>query len=174
MAYPNRKCGGLLFTEPKSQEQADRAHPSPLIRAIRAIRDNYAWLDQKRENAANIWEEHDLLFCQANGRPIDPRSDWEEFKNLLKEASIRDSRAHDGRLTAGTLLMEQGIDIRTVMEILGHSQMSVTKRYLHVSTPMAQETMRRMGNALWAPEEEAENRKPRPKLSPAALGSLKT
>ena len=55
--------------------------------------------------------------------------------------------------------MEQGVDIRTVMEILGHSQMSVTKRYLHVSTPMAQEAMRRMGNALWEPEMKAEKDK---------------
>jgi hypothetical protein len=55
--------------------------------------------------------------------------------------------------------MEQGVDIRTVMEILGHSQMSVTKRYLHVSTPMAQEAMRRMGDALWDQPQKAE--KPR-------------
>lgn len=53
--------------------------------------------------------------------------------------------------------MEQGADIRTVMEILGHSQMSVTKRYLHVSTPMAQEAMRRVGNVLWEPEKQAGN-----------------
>ena len=64
----------------------------------------------------------------------------------------------DGRYAAETLLMEQGVGIRTVMEILGHSQMSVTKRYLHVSTPMAQEAMRRMGDALWDRPEKAEKR----------------
>lgn len=55
--------------------------------------------------------------------------------------------------------MEQAVDIRTVMEILGHSQMSTVQRYLHVATPMAQEAMRRMGQALW--EEEKPPRKGR-------------
>lgn len=153
---PQRHGGGLVFTEPKSKSKRIVPIPPPLIPALR---EHFAWLDQEREKAANLWDEHDLLFCQPNGRPIDPRDDWEEFKELLKEAGIRDSRVHDGRHTAGTLLMEQGVDIRTVMEILGHSQMSVTKRYLHVSTPMAQEAMRRMGDALWDGPKKAE--KPR-------------
>jgi integrase len=153
---PKRHGGGLVFTEPKAKSRRIVPIPPPLIPALR---DHFVWLARQREEASSLWENHDLLFCQPNGRPIDPRDDWEEFKDLLKEAGIRDSRVHDGRHTAGTLLMEQGVDIRTVMEILGHSQMSVTKRYLHVSTPMAQEAMRRMGDALWEPPRKAE--KPR-------------
>ena len=126
--------------------------PPPLIPLLR---EHLKWLDEEREKAGTLWKEHDLLFCQPNGRPIDPRADWEDFKSLLLEAGVRDTRVHDGRHTAATLLMEQGADIRTVMEILGHSQMSVTKRYLHVSTPMAQEAMRRVGNVLWEPEKQA-------------------
>ncbi len=113
------------------------------------------------------------MFCQPNGRPIDPRDDWEEFKELLRDAGVRDSRVHDGRHTAGTLLMEQGVDIRTVMEILGHSQMSVTKRYLHVSTPMAQEAMRRMGDALWEQPKKSEKPTTETRTETASLRAKK-
>lgn len=169
-ACPQRQGGGLVFTEPKSKSKRIVPIPPPLIPALR---EHFAWLDQEREKAANMWEEYDLLFCQPNGRPIDPRDDWEEFKDLLKDAGIRDSRVHDGRHTAGTLLMEQGVDIRTVMEILGHSQMSVTKRYLHVSTPMAQEAMRRMGDALWDEPKKAEKPRTETETETAALRAAK-
>ncbi|GAA4223312.1 hypothetical protein GCM10022254_00220 [Actinomadura meridiana] len=34
-------------------------------------------------------------------------------------------------------------------EILGHSDIRLTQRYTHVASPMAQESMERMGRALW-------------------------
>jgi len=40
---------------------------------------------------------------------------------------------HDARHTAATLLLEQGIDIRVVQQILGHSQLRMTERYTHVT-----------------------------------------
>ena len=126
--------------------------------------DHFVWLDEQREAAGDLWEEHDLLFCQANGRPVDPRDDWQEFKDILADAGVRDARVHDGRQTAGTSLMEMGVDIRTVMEILGHSQRSTADRYIHVSSPMAREAMRLMGQALWQPEKVAAK-------SPTATGT---
>jgi integrase len=142
---PKRQGGGLVFTKPKAKSKRTAPLPPPLIPLLR---EHLAWLEQERETAANLWEEHDLLFCQPNGRPIDPRDDWGEFKGPLKDAGIRDAPVHDGRHTAGSLLNELGVDIGTIMEILGHRQMSVTRRYVHISTPMAQEAARRMGEAL--------------------------
>jgi site-specific recombinase XerD len=52
----------------------------------------------------------------------------------------------------GTLLstrLEQGIGIRVVQQILGHSQLSQTQRYTHVTTELTQDAADRMGKALW-------------------------
>jgi integrase len=65
--------------------------------------------DLARMVAGEDWEDHDLVFCQPNGRPIDPRDDWEDWKELLRVAGVRDARVHDGRHTAGTLLIA-GLD----------------------------------------------------------------
>ncbi|MER6174413.1 tyrosine-type recombinase/integrase [Streptosporangium sp. NPDC001681] len=46
--------------------------------------------------------------------------------------------------------MEMGVHVRTMQEILGHSDIRVTQRYTHVASPMAEDGMRRMGQALWS------------------------
>jgi len=58
---------------------------------------------------------------------------------------------HDGRHTAGTLLLEQGVNMRVVQEILGHSDLRATQRYTHVASPVARDAAARMGKALWGP-----------------------
>ena len=115
----------------------------PLLRAHRAAQ------LAERLHAGSAWEDHDLLFAQPNGRPVDPRDDWEEWKALLRKAGVRDARVHDGRHTAGALLVEQGIHVRVVQEILGHSDIRVTQRYTHVASAAAQDAASRMGDALW-------------------------
>ena len=63
---------------------------------------------------------------------------------------MRDARLRNARHTAATLLLEQGMDIRVVQEILGHSTLAVTKRYTHVTSLLAKDAADRMGRALWA------------------------
>lgn len=116
----------------------------PLLRAHRAVQ------LAERLHAGSVWEDHDLLFAQANGRPIDPRDDWEEWKTVLRAAGVRDARVHDGRHTAGALLIEQGVHVRVVQEILGHSDIRVTQRYTHVSSTAAHDAASRMGAVLWS------------------------
>jgi site-specific recombinase XerD len=60
-----------------------------------------------------------LVFAEPDGRPINPRKDREEWKNLLKVAGILDARPHDARHTAATLLLEQGVDIRVARSCSG-------------------------------------------------------
>ncbi|GLX08214.1 tyrosine-type recombinase/integrase [Microbispora sp. NBRC 16548] len=89
-------------------------------------------------------------WCEPDGSPIDSRQDWEEWKELLRLAEVeKDARVHEARHTAETLLLEQGIDMRVVQVILGHSQLTTTKRYTHVTENLAGDAMARMGGALW-------------------------
>lgn len=143
---PERTGGGLVFRKPKGKSKRTVPLPPEVVEVLKAHR-----TQQKREKlaAANVWEDHDLVFCQPNGRPIDPRRDWDDWKDILAAAGVRDARVHDGRHTAGTLLIEMGVHVRTVQEILGHSDVRTTERYTHVATPMAEDGMQRIGRALW-------------------------
>ncbi|PZG23149.1 hypothetical protein C1J01_02040 [Nonomuraea aridisoli] len=61
----------------------------------------------------------------------------------------KDARVHGARHTAATLLIEQGVDISVVQEILGHSQLTTTKRYTHNTASLSTEAATRMGRAFW-------------------------
>lgn len=144
---PDRVGGGLVFRAPKGKNKRLVPVPAPLVSALRAHR-----VAQKRERlaAGQLWEEHDLVFCQPNGRPIDPRRDWEELQDILEASGIAARGTHaQGRHTAGTLLTENGVGLRVVMEILGHSQPRVAQRYTHVASPLAEDATTRVGDALW-------------------------
>ena len=59
------------------------------------------------------------------------------------------SRLDDARHTAATLLIEQGVHIRVVQEVLGHTRVTTTERYTHVATLQMKDASERMGQALW-------------------------
>jgi site-specific recombinase XerD len=89
------------------------------------------------------------VWCQPNRRPIDARPDWDEWETLPDAVRIRSVRVHDARHTAATLLLAQGIDQRVVMEILGHSQISMTSRYARVLPQVMTDAAGLIGRALW-------------------------
>jgi integrase len=61
-------------------------------------------------------------------------------------------RLHDGRHTAATLLLAEGVHPRVVMEVLGHAQMrTTTDTYSHVMPALGRDAADRMGSALWGP-----------------------
>ena len=86
------------------------------------------------------------------GRPIDPRADWASWKALLAEAGVRDARLHDARHTAATLLLVQGVNARTVMDIMGWTEARMLSRYQHVVDELRRDAADRMGQALWPDE----------------------
>jgi integrase len=144
---PQRTGGGLHLTELKSDKSRRTiALPSPLVAALKAHR---AAQLHERMTAGPGWHEGDFVWCQPSGRPIGNHADWDEWHALLKMAGIRQVRVHDARHTAATLLLAQGVDQRVVMEILGHSQISMTSRYAHVLPQVMTDAAERIGRALW-------------------------
>ena len=53
------------------------------------------------------------------------------FRNILKQAQIKNFRFHDLRHTAATRMVEKGIPLPVVQELLGHAKISTTMRYTH-------------------------------------------
>lgn len=139
---------GLVYEEPKSdRSRRTLALPSQLVESLKAHR---AAQLEERLSAGSLWQDHDLVFAQVTGQPIDRHADWQAWKTLLRKAEVREVRLHDGRHTAATLLLSSGVHPRVVMELLGHSQMrTTTDTYSHVMPALAREAAERMGDALW-------------------------
>lgn len=92
----------------------------------------------------------DLVFTQDNGRPIDPRRDYDTWRRLLEKAGVEEKRVHDMRHTCATFLGLQGVDHRTMQEVMGWSQLSMVSRYAHAVSSMKRDAAKRMGGMLWS------------------------
>ena len=145
---PDRVGGGWFLSEPKSRAgRRTIGLPQPLVAALRVQRTNQA---RERLVAGSMWHDHDLVFAIEDGRPIQANRDWKEWKALLAAAGVRDARLHDARHTAATLLLTQGVHPRVAMQILGHSQISLTMNtYSHVMPEIARAATDLVADALF-------------------------
>jgi len=67
-----------------------------------------------------------------DGKPFNPDYVSRRFKKILEKNDLPIIRFHDLRHTAGSLLLADGVDIKTIQKFLGHSQASTTvNTYLH-------------------------------------------
>jgi site-specific recombinase XerD len=53
------------------------------------------------------------------------------FERVVKDAGIDDFRFHDLRHSFATRLVQNGVDLYKVKELLGHKSISMTMRYAH-------------------------------------------
>ncbi|MEI6777657.1 MAG: tyrosine-type recombinase/integrase [Chloroflexales bacterium] len=106
------------------------------------------------------WQEHDLVFPTERGTPMEPSNLNRHFKAALKRAELPSTtRFHDLRHSCATFLIAQGVHPRVVMEILGHSQISLTMNtYGHVLPETQREATTKVADLFGkpAPEPEAE------------------
>ena len=85
----------------------------------------------------------------ANGKPVSVRSYQRSFELLLKKLKIPHKGFHSLRHTFATRALECGMDVKTLSEILGHKNPTVTlNRYAHSLMEYKQDMMNRLGKLL--------------------------
>ena len=140
--------GGLVIVPPKSRA-GRRNIPIP-AQLVDALREHRAAQQAERVTAGSLWVDNGMVFTGPCGKPLDPRADHREWQRLLRKAKVPPARLHDARHTAATLMLTQGVPARVVMELLGHSQITLTLgTYTHVVPELAREAANRMGATLW-------------------------
>ncbi|MEV7533731.1 tyrosine-type recombinase/integrase [Streptomyces hydrogenans] len=131
-----RRRGVLYDDDPKGRRQRTVPLPAMCIAPLRwhRMRQNEQWI-----KAGEKWEGGGYVFTTASGRPVEPRNVYRSFTRVAASAGLRVIRLHDARHGTATLLTAAGVAPRVVMEILGHSQISIT---MDVYTHVVQDTQR--------------------------------
>jgi integrase len=145
-----RVGGRLRFIEPKSL-QSRRTIPlhDGLVAALRAHRRRQL---EQRLSAGAQWVDSGLLFTTGKGTPIEPRALNEDFDRIVAKVNLRRVRLHDLRHACASFLLAQGVHPRVVMELLAHSQISLTMNtYSHVLPDAMREAVERMEVVLGKP-----------------------
>lgn len=142
-----RVKGGFKFQEPKTKKSKRTIQVSD--RVIKALKQ---WKkEQNIEKAAfpGEYNEQNLILCSIMGEPVNPESVSRNFKKDLEAAKMPDIRFHDLRHCHASMLLEQGIDLKTISDRLGHSTITMTADiYSHITDKLQAKAVKSLDNAL--------------------------
>ncbi|WP_327301713.1 tyrosine-type recombinase/integrase [Streptomyces goshikiensis] len=141
------RTGGLTHLPTKTRASERRiALPAECLRSLREHKDRQ---EEESETAGPVWSDSGLVFTTPTGRPLDPANLTRRFRSFLDRAGLRRIRFHDLRHSTATLLLEQGVDLVVIKELLGHAHIGVTAGvYAHVRLQLQRQAIDTLGHAL--------------------------
>ncbi len=127
----------LVVNRPKTENS---------IRAISIPQDAVDLLVREHEKHP----ENPYLFpSPLTGGMYHPDSVVNLHKKILKDAGLEHIRFHDLRHTFATMALQNGVDVKTVSNMLGHYDAGFTLRtYTHATRQMQQQAAEKMGNFM--------------------------
>jgi integrase len=145
---------GLQITDVKT-ERSRRTIALP-EGVIPVLKDRRVRQLEERLKAGLRWQDTGLVFTNPNGGPLEPITLHRNYKRLLKAAGLPvEMRFHDLRHSAASLLLAQGVQLRIIMELLGHSSIALTANtYSHVMPAAMQEVARTMDGIFAASNQQ--------------------
>ena len=142
-----RSAAGLHFVEPKTDRARRVLDLPPTVVTALADHKRRQWLEKLV--AGSNWKENDLVFPTSIGTPLDARGVVRDFRDTIRSTDLPPIRFHDLRHSCATMLLVQGVPARVVMDILGHSEISLTMdTYTHVVPGLRQEAAAQMEKLL--------------------------
>lgn len=107
-----------------------------------AVRALGAYLNEVRPKLKARLQER-ALFLNYAGRRLTRQGIWKVVKEAAKDAGIsKEITPHTLRHSFATHLIENGADLRSVQEMLGHADISTTQLYTHISKRRIKEVYR--------------------------------
>jgi integrase len=111
--------------------------------AAEALKRHKIEQNKQRLAAGELWEDHDLVFTDALGRPLNHDHVLDLFRGVLAQVPgivPEDWTCRDMRHTFTSVLDQHGVPTPTISRLMGHSKLSTTETvYRHDLTPQHQE-----------------------------------
>jgi integrase len=143
-----QRIGGTLTLVDTKTNQSRRTLSMPPV-VVESLRAHRVQQLEARLAAGARWQERGLVFCTTLGTPLDGPKVTRRFQRLLGRAGLPRLRFHDLRHGHASLLLAQGVDRKTVSDLLGHSQIGITANlYAHVAPALKLDAAAKMQAAL--------------------------
>ena len=92
------------------------------------------YLNHARDQLIKRNQSETALFVNHHGKPLSRQGFWKILKTVVQETGItKEITPHTLRHSFATHLLENGADLRSVQEMLGHADISTTQIYTHIS-----------------------------------------
>jgi integrase len=130
--------------------KTERSRPVALAgTALEAIGELTERREHNRREAGAAYTDHGYLIADALGRPVTPMHLTDTFRKIARRANLPTTRLHDLRHSCASWLFAQGVDLRTVSSILGHTSATTTLRvYAHLVARAQQEAILKLDDVL--------------------------
>lgn len=139
--------GQLVISAPKTERSRRTVPLSPAV--VELLRKHRAAQAAERLRAGDQWQDSGLVFTTELGRPVDPRNLLRTMEIAAKAAGVGDVGLHTIRHSAAVAWLEQGVHIKAVADLLGHSSIAITGDiYGHTSDDTARAAVEGLSAAL--------------------------
>lgn len=91
------------------------------------------YLDEVRPSMASRHPEEQALFLNHHGERLTRQGFWLIIKGYARQAGITDITPHRLRHSFAVLMLREGMELRSVQELLGHAHISTTQVYSQVA-----------------------------------------
>jgi integrase len=142
-----RVDGELVVTPPKSA-RSHRTIPlsAGALAVLKLIKVRQA---HERLHAGSAWVDTGYVFTTEAGGPCDPRNALRALKVAATKAKLEGVGLHTLRHSAASVMLSNGVPLKVVSELLGHSGISITADvYGHVSPDVSRSAVDVLGAAL--------------------------
>ncbi len=132
--YDNKGDGKFtsLIQAPKT-ESSIRTVPIP-SNLILKLKEHKITQNKEKLKLGELYTDNNLVFCTPTGTYINSSNLRKRFNTLLAKAELPKIKFHALRHTYATRLFEEGIQVKTVQSLLGHSDIATTMNiYTHVT-----------------------------------------
>ena len=149
---------GVFTKEPKTELSVRSITiPDTIISLLKEYRLHQ---EKNRERLANLWKPSDRLFTTWDGEPMNPDTVTDWFGKFIKRNNLPHVTFHGLRHTNVSLLIADGVDVRTIASRVGHANPTTTLNlYSHMlrkSDQIAADSLEKriMGNKNNPPSNE--------------------
>jgi len=105
--------------------------------------------------AGPAFQDHDLVFCLADGRPLHPDRLTQMFRDRSRASGLPYLTLHGLRHSHATQMLRAGVHPKVVQERLGHSSIAITlDTYSHAIPAMQEDAAQRAAALIDTPDDE--------------------
>jgi len=135
----------LLIQEPKTS--AGRRTVPLMPTAITILQEHEKDQLKEKQLAGLLYSRERWVFCTELGAVIEPRNFLRKFKKILDMNGLPSINFHALRHTFVSRMIESGVNIKTVSEIIGHTKTSLTMDiYGHVLPEQKQDAVKKINH----------------------------
>ena len=139
---------GIYYFTSLKNNKSRTISPAPFI--MRMLKEHRAQQRMQRMKLGTAYGNgdpinKDLVFVNDLGVHLSPNTVYKEYKRIVKSLGLENARFHDLRHTYAVTALQNGDDVKTVQETLGHHTAAFTlDTYAHVTDRMKKESAARM------------------------------